>query len=115
MSLTKLLIVLAVSCYEIKNRDTGKLENDGCTVHYIYSEDLIPCEDKDKKAAGHKPAKVTVPVGDYSAFKVVPAIYEATLDFAVDSNGKAVIKPKDFRYVSGIGAAANATKSAKTA
>jgi hypothetical protein len=108
--LKQLVIVLSASCYSIVNDTTGEVENEGCTVRFCYTDSLAPCADNDKKSAGYKPAKATVPLGAFKDFKVVPALYETTLDFSVDSQGKSAIKAKDFRFISGISVEATDTE-----
>jgi hypothetical protein len=112
MSMTQLVIVLSASNYKFTDDKTGKLI-EGTSVQLVYSDDLKPCTDRD--SVGYKPAKITLPYESFAEFKVVPAIYEVTLGFAVDGAGKATIKPKCFNFVSNFTVTKAATASATTA
>ena len=99
------VIVLSVSQFMILNDNTGEVENSGCTVRYLLSEDIEPKkETKSGKnlTKGVKPAKCTIPYNDYSKYDVVPGLYEASLGFDVDSKGNTKLKIDDFRFLSEI-------------
>ena len=93
--------ILSVTPYEITN-DKGVIENSGCTVRYIMSEDLNNVEDKTTPSKGHKPAKATVPYNDYDKFTVVPGLYEATLSAKIASDGKVSLTATEFKFISGL-------------
>jgi hypothetical protein len=101
-NLTQNVIVISVSQYVIKDEKTGKIENQGCTVRYAFTENLEPFEDKEKSIKGYKPAKTSLSYDDYAKFPTVPAIYQATLGYSVDSAGKAAIAVKDFKFLNAI-------------
>jgi hypothetical protein len=113
--LKQLVIVLSASCYIIANDKTGEVENQGCGVRFLYTPDMLPCvgDDLARPSAGYKPGKANVPIERFSDFKVVPGLFEATLDFSVSSDGKAVIKAKDFQFVSGITVSRTTAANAK--
>ncbi|MDR2568905.1 MAG: hypothetical protein LBD23_01225 [Oscillospiraceae bacterium] len=100
--MTQNVIVISASQYVIKNDKTGEVENTGTTVRFVFSENLAPKEDIEKKVKGYKPAKITLTYDDYSMFPTVPALYEAEIDFSVDSQGKAAIAAKNFKFLSEI-------------
>jgi hypothetical protein len=63
------------------------------------TENLAKFEDKARGVKGYPPAKATIPYEDFDNFKVVPAIYEATIDAKVDSAGKVSLKPTAFKFL----------------
>ena len=95
------VIILSVTPYEIPN-EKGGIENSGCTVRYIMSEDLNPVEDKINPSKGHKPAKANIPYSDYDKFTVVPGLYEATLSAKIASDGKVSLTATEFKFLSGL-------------
>ena len=100
--MTQNVILLSVARFSITDEKTGMIENDGCTVRYILSENLFQCEDSKKSIKGFVPAKATIPFEDYSKLQTVPGLYEMTLDFNVNSKGEAKLKPTAFKFLSGI-------------
>lgn len=96
------IILLSVSQYCITNEKTGEVENNGCTVRYILTEDMSNCEDKARSIKGYRPAKVTLPFENFDNFNVVPALYEVGLSYNVDSKGNATLAPTDFKFLNGI-------------
>jgi hypothetical protein len=101
--MTENVIVLSVSQYKIVNDTTGELENEGCTVRYLLGDDLSPYTDKVRPVKGLVPAKATMPFDAFDKFEIVPALYEAELDFAVDSKGAAKITATGFKFISALG------------
>jgi len=101
MSIKKLIIVLAVSAYSFTDKVTKKLV-EGCTFHYVMTEDLTPVDEGEMTFKGYKIAKATLSKDSFSKFGNVPAIYEAVIDCAVDSKGNATMKVTDIRFVSDI-------------
>jgi hypothetical protein len=101
-TLAQNVIVLSASTFIIKNDKTGEVENTGCTVRYAFSEDLAPKENAEKTIKGHRPAKISLPFEEYAKFPTVPALYEAEIDFNVDSQGKAAIAAKNFKFLNAI-------------
>jgi hypothetical protein len=97
--MTQTVILLSVSKYQIPD-DKGNIENDGTTVRYLLCDDLTPCETQSAK--GRVPAKAILPYADYEKFKTVPGFYEATLDYKVDSKGKAALTVTEFEFISPI-------------
>ena len=95
------LIVLSAVPFEIRNNETDEIENEGCTVRYILSDDLLPCEETGKRQSkGRPPAKITLPPEQFKDFIVAPGLYEVTLNTRVDSQGKASLVPSDFKFLS---------------
>jgi hypothetical protein len=89
-----------VAKFRIINDKTGEQENEGCTVRYAITEDFAPLSDENLK--GYRPAKATVPYGDFGKFTTVPGLYEISMDASVDSQGKVSLKPSVFKFISGI-------------
>ena len=96
------IIVLSVAQYQIKNDQTGATEAEGCTVRYLMADDLQHTEDAVRSVKGRVPAKTTIAYGDYAKFQTVPGLYAVSLDYNVDSKGKAAIVPKDFQFLGAI-------------
>jgi hypothetical protein len=94
------VLVLSVNRYKFTD-DKGEL-NAGCTVRYVFSQDLAVSEIAEKEIKGHRPAKATLSFEDYAKFPAVPALYEVTLESAVDSQGKASLSAVDFVPVANI-------------
>jgi len=96
-------IVLSVSQCKIINDTTGELETSGTTVRYLLANNLTHTEDATRPVKVLVPAKATLPFENFDQFATVPGLYDATLDFAVDSKGKAVLSAQAFDFVSAIG------------
>ena len=94
------LIVLSAVPFEIRNNETDEIENEGCTVRYILSDDLTPCEETGKRQSrGRPPAKITLEPERYKDFSVAPGLYEVIMNTRVDSKGNASLVPSDFKFL----------------
>jgi len=112
-SIMQNVIVLSASTFIIKHEKTGEVENSGCTVRYVFTEDLAPKENAEKTIKGHRPAKVTLPFEEYAKFPTVPALYQAEIDFSVDSQGKAAVAAKNFKFLNAITVSKSGGKTPK--
>ena len=99
--MTQNVLVLSVAQYRVTDEKTKDV-NEGCTVRYLMTENMEQREDTAKAIKGHRPAKATVPFSDYHKFQAVPALYEASISYSVDSKGNAMVAPTEFRFLSPI-------------
>jgi hypothetical protein len=98
--ITQTVLVISASTYIIKDDKTNEVENSGTTVRYIATDDLTPCENEPKTLKGYKPAKANLPIEAYKKqFTAVPALYEATLNLDVNSQGVTTVKVTDFKFM----------------
>jgi len=102
-------VVLSVMAYSISN-EKGEIENDGCSVRYVATDSLKPCEDSKGTTKGYKPLKAAVPLGNFSEFTQVPALYEVVGTVSPDSSGKASFKPTEFKYMGNFTLSKSTTK-----
>ena len=93
------VLVITARQYQVINRETGVVENEGCSVKYLASENLVASEDHEKKLKGYLPIKAVQPFSDYDKFTTVPGIYKATLVVNVTSDGKADLKATGFEFL----------------
>jgi hypothetical protein len=92
-----IVYVLCANIYSFKD-EQGKL-NEGCSIRYITSETLEPCENSDCTTKGYKIAKAVIPYGEYSKLGAVPALYEVNFDVSIDSKGAASLKLTEIRAI----------------
>lgn len=92
------IIIISASQYQIKN-DKGEVENEGCTVRYITTDNLSRCEDSLRSTKGYAPAKSTIPYDDFKQIVVAPAMYECAFEMKVDSKGKVSMMPSAFKLI----------------
>ena len=94
-------IVLSVAQYRVTDEKSG-VENKGCTVRHLMTDNLSPYEETVRKVKGRVPAKSNVPYEDFNKFPSIPGIYEVEFDYAIDSKGVASIKASGFKFLSTI-------------
>jgi len=99
--MTQNAIVLSASQYKITD-DKGNLENSGCTLRYILSEDMSPAEDRTRGVKGHIPAKANIPFEDFDKLGELPGLYELTMTTKIDSKGVVSLVPSGFKSLGGI-------------
>lgn len=99
---TMRILVTFANQYEVQNEKTGEITA-GCTVNYFFCSDdennvLKTCSNK-SGAIGYQRAKVSLDHYKRDKFVKVPAIYDATMEMAIGSDGKPVLKVVDAEYV----------------
>lgn len=92
------IIILSASQYQIK-ADNGVVENEGCTVRYIATDNLSRHEDVVRPTKGYAPAKATIPYDDFKQIIAAPAMYECAFEMKVDSKGKVSMVPSAFKLI----------------
>lgn len=93
-------IFLYAMPYSITDEVTGEI-NEGISLHYILSDNLLPVEDKTRGTKGLQPCKQSVGVELASKLTQLPGIYD--VDFSLTLvKGKPVLAPIDFDFVGGV-------------
>lgn len=86
MKATERAIVLSASQYSFKDKDDKTLE--GCSVHYILTDNLAPHSDGERPIKGYKPAKATLRKEAYDTIREVPGLYNLEVELKPGSDGK---------------------------
>lgn len=94
------IILLFANYYKMVDERTGVV-TEGITSNYYFNTELKPVGN-DNGAVGTRPAKGGIPLGLLGKITVAPAIYEATFDMSIGSDGKPVLKIADLEYVEDI-------------
>lgn len=91
------IILLFANQYSIKDEDTGELK-EGITSNYYFNTDLSAVSNNNG-AVGTRPAKGTIPIECFGKVKTAPALYDATFDMNIGSDGKPVLTIIDLDFV----------------
>lgn len=94
------VIVMNVSRYDVKDRETGE-SNKGTTVRYALTTDLSPIETENVK--GFKLAKASLGFNDYNLFPSVPGIYNCDINYNIAADGTVKLAAKNFEFVGLLG------------
>lgn len=87
--------------WQLKNEQTGVIEREGCTIHYIMNSDLKPAE-SEEGVLGYVPVKESVGKDMYEVFKQykLPLVIEAEFGMKTKQGGTVLyIKGLDFQSV----------------
>ena len=95
MNVKQDVLVLAGSSYDFYDDET-KTQLKGCTIRYLFTEQLTPSEKNGIR--GYKVAKASMPYEFYDTLKDVPAIYTGNFDVDIASDGKTKMTAIDFQY-----------------
>lgn len=99
MNETKMkILLLFANKYSIANEVTGVI-NEGVTLSYYLSTDLKATENTNG-SVGMKPAKSSIPIELINKIVKAPALYEASFDMSIGSNGAPQLKVSDLDFVS---------------
>lgn len=90
------IILLYASRYSIVDEKTGVI-NAGVTCNYYFNTDLH-AEDNKNGSKGTRPAKGTLDASLFSKIVSAPALYDASFEMNVGSDGKPVLKIVDLDY-----------------
>lgn len=74
----------------------------GCTINYFFfgeNGEMMKANSYTKGAIGYQRAKVSLDYYKRDKLRKVPAIYDATMEMSVGSDGKPVMKVVDVDYV----------------
>lgn len=91
------IILLYASQYSIVDEKTGVI-NQGVTCNYYFNTDLH-AEDNQNGSKGTRPAKGTLPASLFGKIVSAPALYDASFEMNVGSDGKPVLRIVDLDYV----------------
>lgn len=94
------IILLYASQYEIVDERTGAI-NRGVTCNYYFNVDLH-AQDNTNGSKGTRPAKGSLDALLFSKIPSAPALYNASFEMNVGSDGKPVLKIKDLEYVADV-------------
>lgn len=98
MEIKQKAIVLAASKYSFTDEKANK-EVEGCSLYYIFTENLAPCIDVEQSVKGHKPVKASLPLEFYDKTQEVPGLYELDLRLQAGSDGKVKANVVDFKFI----------------
>jgi len=97
LSMKQKIILLFANYYKMVDERTGAI-TEGITSNYYFNIELKP-QGNDNGSVGMRPAKGGIPLEHLGKIKVAPAIYEASFDMAIGSDGKPVLKIIDLDFV----------------
>lgn len=95
----KIILLFALS-YAITDEGSGEIKK-GISCSYYFNTELKPVSN-DNGTIGTRPAKGSAPIGCLDKIKTAPAIYEASFDMKIGSDGKPVLTIIDLDYVEDI-------------
>lgn len=91
------IILLFANYYRMVDERTGAV-TEGISSNYYFNTELKPMGN-DNGAVGMRPAKGGIPLDCLRKIEVAPAIYEASFDMTIGSDGKPVLKIVDLDFV----------------
>lgn len=91
------IILLYANQYSVRDEDTRELK-EGVTCNYYFNTELSAVGNADG-SVGMRPAKGSFPLELFFKIKKAPAIYEATFDMKIGSDGKPVLTIADLDFV----------------
>lgn len=97
---TMQIILLYAGQYDIPDERGGQ-NNRGTSISYYFNTDLV-AEDNVNGTKGTRPAKSTCDFNLMSKIVKAPALYEASFQMSIGSDGKPVLKILDVDYVSDV-------------
>lgn len=89
-------LLLSASTFQIKNNDSGKIENEGCIMYFIPASELKTYAQRDYK--GLRPMKQTMPIEWFSKVTVAPAFYDVELGVGVNSKLQQVLQVQEMQF-----------------
>ena len=89
MKMKQTAIMLSASQYSFED-EKAKKKVEGCSIHYVLTENLAPCADGERPVKGYKPAKANLPVATYDTIGEVPGLYNLEFEFKPGADGKLV-------------------------
>ena len=90
-------ILLYAMPYSIPDEATGSI-NEGISLHYLLSDNLLPVEDRSRGTKGINPCKQSVDLSISSQLSKLPGLYD--VEFALRQvRGKPTLVPVSFDFV----------------
>lgn len=84
------IILLSANSYSIKDENTNRV-NEGVSLTFLLTDSLKPVLN-DNGSYGIKSAKCSVPSAFINSIVAAPGMYEADMNYSVDSNGRPTLK-----------------------
>jgi len=94
------ILLMYANEYDIKDESGRSVR--GCTInYYFYGEDGSALQTQAQKvgSVGYQRAKCSLDYGARDHILRVPAIYDASFEMSVGSDGKPILKAIDLNYV----------------
>lgn len=91
------IILLYANQYSVRDEDTRELK-EGVTCSYYFNTELSAVGNSDG-SVGMRPAKGSCPLELFFKIKKAPAIYDASFDMKVGSDGRPVLAIADLDFV----------------
>lgn len=92
------IILLYAGAYRIVDERTGRI-TEGITCNYYFNVNL-DIVDNANGTIGTRPAKGSLPIELMPKIVKAPALYDATFEMTIGSDGKPVLKICDLDYLS---------------